>query len=437
MRAAEPFDETLSSGATYKGTLVQEENKLQISYIFGDACEIPSSVRDTRTELGFGLAKDCRRGRVIIPSLDLSEDVILTIDESGSFTRVLLQAPAAPELGLTVLRWEKTADGARLYGGDETWDLSDEPIIRTRLRPSVAEASASVDETKATQDTRMDGSDGLDVSSVDVARLKSERASTGPLGPLGRSTDDMGHIAAAARGKVDVLDRLLLSGAHINDFDESGETALIAASTRGRVDAVELLIKRRADLEASDAFGTAALAHAVLKHKVPVVRVLLRARASVSARDKDGRTPFHYAGLGPKAELVTLLLDAKARVDARDTAEQRTALMLASRNGRQENVRVLLDAGAATDVLDADGWPALVHAAVGNRPEVCRMLSRAGASRDLKVGEVLLKDFVKSLDAPDCTEVFDEWAAEDAAAEEDRVARLDPRYGRKAFIDEI
>jgi ankyrin repeat protein len=247
----------------------------------------------------------------------------------------------------------------------------------------------------------------------------------------------MGHVAAAARGKVDVLDRLLLSGARINDFDESGENALIAASSRGKVDAVQLLIKRRADVDAKDPFGSTALAHAVLKHKVPVARALLNARASVRERDSDGRTPFHYAALGPKAELVTLLLDGKVRPDDRETTEQRTALMLAARNGRQENVKALLDAGAALDLLDADGWPALLHAAAGNRPEICRMLSRAGASREVQVGEVLLKAFVMTLDAPDCREVFEEWAAADAAAEEDRVRRKDPRYGRRAFMHEM
>merc|ERR1719324_2151427 len=161
MSAAEPSDETLSSGSRYAGTLMQEDSKLQISYLVGDACKIPSSVSETRTELGFNEAKECRRGRVMIPSLDLAEDVILTIDDSGLFTRVLLQAPNAPELGLTVLRWERTPDGARLYGGDEMWDPSQEPLIRTCFRPTVAEESAPVVETKATkatQDSRVDGS---------------------------------------------------------------------------------------------------------------------------------------------------------------------------------------------------------------------------------------------------------------------------------------
>ena len=39
--------------------------------------------------------------------------------------------------------------------------------------------------------------------------------------------------------------------------------------------------------------------------------------------------------------------------------------------------------------------------------------------------------------APDCREVFEEWAAEDAAAEEDRIRRKDPRYGRRAFMHEM
>ena len=50
---------------------------------------------------------------------------------------------------------------------------------------------------------------------------------------------------------------------------------------------------------------------------------------------------------------------------------------------------------------------------------------------------MLLKAFVMTLDAPDCREVFEEWAAADAAAEEDRVRRKDPRYGRRAFMHEM
>ena len=83
---------------------------------------------------------------------------------------------------------------------------------------------------------------------------------------------------------------------------------------------------------------------------------------------------------------MKLLLAAKARTTETDGYARRTPLMLAARNGRHEALHVLLDAGAEIDAVDEDGWPALLHAVGGNRPEVCRLLLNRGASRTRQGG---------------------------------------------------
>jgi len=55
-------------------------------------------------------------------------------------------------------------------------------------------------------------------------------------------------IAAAGRGRVDVVNLLLNRGANIEQIVPDDENALITASANGRLQVVQLLVSRRADV---------------------------------------------------------------------------------------------------------------------------------------------------------------------------------------------
>ena len=76
-------------------------------------------------------------------------------------------------------------------------------------------------------------------------------------------------------------------------------------------------------------------------------------------------------------DLVQLLLEASADKDCADDRRGTTALMVASRAGHVDTVRVLLDAGANLGG-NYNGHTALILASTQGHLETARMLLQAG-----------------------------------------------------------
>ena len=164
--------------------------------------------------------------------------------------------------------------------------------------------------------------------------------------------------AAAIRGDVESVRRLLASGASPNSFDpevdpespEAYETPILAMCkvrgfTDGRAACLELLRDAGADLEAADG---------------------------------DGMTPLHYAARRGDTKIVSLLVDAGVDVDAK-TPDKETALYLAVRHWAAGCVEVLLAAGASPNLREIHGLTPLgVALNIGHR-RAWPLLLRAGA----------------------------------------------------------
>ena len=84
----------------------------------------------------------------------------------------------------------------------------------------------------------------------------------------------------------------------------------------------------------------------------------------------EGESLLMLASKDGKPNLVKILLGAKPKINARN-AHGETALMLAALRGHVEVVRLLLDRGAE---VNHGGWTALMYAAVNNRVEIARLL---------------------------------------------------------------
>ena len=188
--------------------------------------------------------------------------------------------------------------------------------------------------------------------------------------------------AAAIRGDVESVRRLLASGASPNSFDpevdpespEAYETPILAMCkvrgfTDGRAACLELLRDAGADLEAADG---------------------------------DGMTPLHYAARRGDNKIVSILVDEGVDVDAkarfyRGGQFEGTALHLAARQRANTCVKVLLAAGASPHLRDFHGrtpfdvghprtWPLLLRAGaeipsrvfVTTRPYIVRVRNAGG-----------------------------------------------------------
>src|SRR5207247_7918874 len=128
---------------------------------------------------------------------------------------------------------------------------------------------------------------------------------------------------------------------------------------------------------------------------------LLKADADVAVTHPDGETPLMAASRTGRVDAVRLLLDAGANVNAADTYQQETALMSAATEGHVDVVKALLGAGADPNrkarVTGLDerkhadhptgGFTALMFAVRDGHEEVARALIKGGADPNLTNGD--------------------------------------------------
>jgi len=165
---------------------------------------------------------------------------------------------------------------------------------------------------------------------------------------------------------------------------QSEKPALTSAIQSGDIATVERLLTEGADLEGTGEKGPTPLAIAAAFDRLEMVQLLLDGGADVNAR--NGAAVFAGAYC-PNPEALELMLERGADPNVSSTVDRGngastsgyTALMRATRLGRSENVRLLLEAGASVNAVDGDGRTALHHAAAAGEVEVPGALIGAGA----------------------------------------------------------
>jgi hypothetical protein len=161
-----------------------------------------------------------------------------------------------------------------------------------------------------------------------------------------------GLLAAAHRGDLAQLDRLLAAGADLNQRDAQGRSAVHVAAFARQREALRRLARAGADLEALENDRYDAVTIAAVADDEETLRVLL--------------------GLGASAKRVTSRYDG-------------TALIAAAHLGHDGVVRQLIQAGAPLDHVNNLHWTAVIEAVVlgdgGARHQATlRALLHAGAS---------------------------------------------------------
>jgi ankyrin repeat protein len=164
-----------------------------------------------------------------------------------------------------------------------------------------------------------------------------------------------GLHAAALRGDLPGMEKLLASGAMLNARDAQGRTALHVATFASQPSAVRLLAKAGADL------------HLLENDRYDAV--------TIAAVADDEKMLLELLSLGASAKLTTSRYDG-------------TALIAAAHLGHDGVVRQLIAAGAPLDHVNNLHWTALIESIVlGNggprHVETLRALVGAGASTQL------------------------------------------------------
>ena len=176
-----------------------------------------------------------------------------------------------------------------------------------------------------------------------------------------------------------------------------GESAVTLAARRGRGDVLELFERRGIPIELH---GADRLIAACARNDAEGVRTLAGREPGVAGelRAEGGKLLAEFAGVG-NTDGVRRLLDLGLDVAARfregdgywDVARDSTALHVAAWRARHSTVKLLIERGAAIDVLDGKGRTPLalavracVHSYWTDRrsPESVEALLRAGALVD-------------------------------------------------------
>ncbi len=201
---------------------------------------------------------------------------------------------------------------------------------------------------------------------------------------------------------IDLADRLLRAGAHVNAVNRYGVTPLYLACVNGGAPMIERLLKAGADANAVWTEGETPLMTVARTGSVAAAKVLLEHGAQVNATEPvHGQTPLMWAAAESHPEMLRELIAHGADVNARSaiqhwerqvTAEPRekwlppggfTALLFAARQGCLECSRVLAESGADINATDPDGNSATVLAIINGHYDAAGYLIDKGTDPNL------------------------------------------------------
>uniref|UniRef100_H3CYI2 Ankyrin repeat and SOCS box containing 15 n=1 Tax=Tetraodon nigroviridis TaxID=99883 RepID=H3CYI2_TETNG len=191
---------------------------------------------------------------------------------------------------------------------------------------------------------------------------------------------------AAEHGHAHIAELLLSCGGRVNAQACNGDSVLLDAAGSGSTACIRLLLDHGADANLASATGHLPIHKAYAGHHQALKMLMpLTSRRAIKAA---GQSPVHSGAEGGRARCLELLLaggfDVNYRMEARKAENyrdlRRTALYFAVSNGDAECTRILLAAGARTDL---DPLSCLLVAVRSGRYDLVELLlaSRADVNR--------------------------------------------------------
>jgi ankyrin repeat protein len=190
---------------------------------------------------------------------------------------------------------------------------------------------------------------------------------------------------AVRENDVEQTKMLLALGANPNVTNERGETPLHWSANRGRVEMIELLLSSGADVNAVSS-GRTPLDVAAVEGDIRIAEILAEAGAELNAKDEFGMTPLHWAAQGGHDEVAAFLVSKGADMDAKNR-EGWTPLYQAILAENTDLALWLVEQGADVNAASQNGMTPLHVAAMDGDSRIAMALFVAGAdtgARDLK-----------------------------------------------------
>ena len=179
---------------------------------------------------------------------------------------------------------------------------------------------------------------------------------------------------AAENGCTPVVHQLLQAQANVNLVGGLHRHALNAAAYSGHAEIVQLLLEHGVEIEPADEYRYgSALGAAARKGHVDIVRLLIQKGWSVNRKFKTYYSVLVVAATYGHAEVVQALLENEIDITSREQA-----LEIASKNGKTEVVRKLLEQSSYLRHQKA-----FLNAASYGRDDVLDLLEKRGTNQEM------------------------------------------------------
>ena len=179
-----------------------------------------------------------------------------------------------------------------------------------------------------------------------------------------------------------IIRNFLENGADVNSTNSFGETALHLAAANGNLEIVKLLIEKYgANINAKTIRGTTPLMTAMQERSEEIANYLLAHNPELNVKESEwGLTEIMRASLEGYSGIVQELINRKVNVNEKDF-DGKTSLMYVVESSNNEILKLLINGGAYTEILDLVNEAAPLYIAVLNgNLEGCRLLLEAGAN---------------------------------------------------------
>jgi ankyrin repeat protein len=166
---------------------------------------------------------------------------------------------------------------------------------------------------------------------------------------------------------------------------EDGRTLLTRASFGGSLSIIKYLVEElKADVNIADAEKITPLMEAVSSENSQVSTYLLSKGADIHATNKQGADALTMALSGSNDSLIKELLKRGSNPNHNWNQKNFSHLMLASRNGHSNSVKVLLEAGASINAVDINSNQAIHYASSEGFIDIVKILIKNGSDTNKK-----------------------------------------------------
>ena len=194
---------------------------------------------------------------------------------------------------------------------------------------------------------------------------------------------DLELIAAAGRGDLPAVEKLLSEGADVRAKDGRGKSALNNAAYGNHVEVFRRLLAAGSNVNETDHVPSSPLMTAAVRGYIEIVRLALAAGADVKSINQYGGNALipacHYGHVEVVRELLKSKIDINHVNNLGWTALLETVILGDGGAKHQEIMGLLLRHGAKVNLADRDGVTALEHARRRGYKELVQLLQQAGA----------------------------------------------------------